>query len=163
MLLLLTVATRVLFWCTLLWDVVFNKRASSFKLYVAYRFSPCLNPALRKLCSSMGRRYNVAHHLRFNFVTGKAAWPWHDWRTVHRLRPIHSTFRFELPFYSVVRSTLMSSWIRRTYSPRYYWQLTPLTVVVSSIPSSTRRSANIGRKCTLKHVLALVQYPNRCS
>jgi len=30
-------------------------------------------------------------------------------------------------------------------------------------PSSTRRSANIGRKCTLKHVLALVQYPNRCS
>ena len=30
-------------------------------------------------------------------------------------------------------------------------------------PNSTRRSANIGRKCTLKHVLALVQYPNRCS
>jgi len=34
---------------------------------------------------------------------------------------------------------------------------------LESVPSSTRRSANIGRKCTLKHVLALVQYPNRCS
>ena len=30
-------------------------------------------------------------------------------------------------------------------------------------PSSTRRSANISRKCTLKHILTLVQYTNRCS
>ena len=33
----------------------------------------------------------------------------------------------------------------------------------STFPSSTRRTANTGRECTLKHVLALVQYPNRCS
>ena len=40
--------------------------------------------------------------------------------------------------------------------------LKPTSVSVSN-PSSTRRSANIAPICTLKHVLALVQYPNRCS
>jgi len=33
----------------------------------------------------------------------------------------------------------------------------------AAAPSSTRRLANIAPICTLKHVLALVQYPNRCS
>ena len=40
------------------------------------------------------------------------------------------------------------------------WNMFHQNTLDISVPSSTRRSANIGRKCTLKHVLALVQYPN---
>ena len=44
--------------------------------------------------------------------------------------------------------------IRETWTPYCYcrWSLV-----------ATRRSANVAPKCTLKHVLALAQYPNRCS
>ena len=74
------------------------------------------------------------------------------------------------PAYSVVFNGKFKSAFHRKPNqiPLYAFELnrTCMSLALSrkiSFPSSTGRTANIGRKCTLKHVLVLVQYPNRCS